>query len=265
MRDSQAEKGHMTAEEVSRVRDMLTLGTNTRSTGADPSSSHTVQTEWGTVTRGALPVVTAADLSTSNPLTLRSGQLISLEGPTGLGLTRVGLSMLAEPSRHAPVVVVDVRGWLSPVAAWEVGVRPDRLVVVRCADVEQWPGVVAALLEGVKAIYAEVPNSVPESILRRLSAMARSRDAGVVLRPLSGRVPSGVAFLRVRAERVIWSGAVNGHGRLEARRLVLECSGKGAAGRSQRVEVEDDGTHLWKNNVRVVSRLAAQEARRNTG
>lgn len=214
---------------------------------------------WGSVGRGSLP--TANSLTTTDPLALQPGRIITLEGPTGLGLTRIGLSMLVEPSQHAPVVMVDVRGWLSPVAAWEVGVRPDRLVVVRCDDITQWPGVVAALLEGVKAVYAEVPKGIQESVLRRLAALVRSRDAAMVVRPMSGRLAPGVAYMRMRAERVVWSGAVDGHGRLGERRMVIERSGKGAGGRTQYMEVEDDGSHT----VRVVSRLAAEEARRNTG
>ena len=161
---------------------------------------------WGIIARGALPTLiskgTSSAASSTNPLALHPGCIISLEGPTGLGLTRVGLSMIAEASQHAPVVVVDVRGWICPLAAWETGVRSDRLAIVRCGDVIQWPGALAALLEGVKAIYAEVPVGVPGGVLRRLSALARSRNAGLVLRPLKGQLPSGVAYLRVRAEKV---------------------------------------------------------------
>lgn len=214
---------------------------------------------WGMVTRGVLPTIasqTSADL-----LALRPGRVVGLEGPTGLGLTRVGLSLLAEPSARAPVVVVDARGWMCPVAAWETGVRSDRLAVVRCGEAGQWPSVMAALLEGVKAIYAEVPDGIGEPVLRRLGAMARTKDAAVVLRPLTGRLPGGVAYLRVTAERVDWSGPRQGHGRLGVRRIVLELSGKGAAGRTTKVELEDDGTHP----VRVVPGLAAPPARRAAG
>lgn len=169
--------------------------------------------------------------------------------------------MMAEASHQAQVVVVDVRGWICPLAAWETGVRVDHLAVVRCDDVIQWPRAVAALLEGVKAIYAEVPTGVGDSTLRRLGALARSRDAALVLRPLQGRLPSGLAYLRVRAGRVVWTGAHQGHGRLAGRRITLELSGKGVSGIQHIVEVEDDGSHT----VRVVSRLASSEARRAVG
>ena len=141
---------------------------------------------WGLVSRGTLPVIATRD--SEDPLSLQPGRVIGLEGPTGLGLTRIGLSMLAEPSQHAPVVVVDVRGWVSPLAAWESGVRADRLAVVRCGDLDLWPNALSALLDGVKAIYAEVPGGIHDSVLRRLGALARTRDAAVVLRPVDGMV-----------------------------------------------------------------------------
>lgn len=192
---------------------------------------------------------------------LLPGRVIGLEGPTGLGLTRVGFSMLAEALPACRVVVIDVRGWMCPLAAWEVGIDPDRLAVVRCDDAARWPRVVAALLDGVKAIYAEVPPGVREAMLRRLGAKARAREATVILRPLAGRLPSGLAYLRVQADRVVWTGAGKGHGRLNHRTLILELSGKGAAGQRLMVEVEDDGAHP----VRVVSRLAASQAGRAAG
>ena len=173
-------------------------------------------------------------------LSLQAGNVVSLVGVPGSGLTRVALMLLAEPSRIAPVACVDVRGWLHPPAAWEVGIDPDRLVVVRNRDRLQWPGITAALLEGMAAVYAEVPDRVPDQILRRLAALARSRRTALVLRPLSNRLPSGIAHLRMRGVGVVWEGTDAGHGRLSKRRLFLEVSGKSLP--EQTIELEDDGT-----------------------
>ena len=208
--------------------------------------------------------VTALDMAAragTDPLVLRPGRVIGLEGPAGSGLTRVGFSMLAGTPHPSRLVVVDARGWVCPSAAWEVGVRPDRLVVVRCDDAARWPRAVAALLDGVKAIYAEVPAGVREAMLRRLGAKARARRAAMILRPLDGRLPSGLVHLRVRGGEVMWTGAGRGHGRLSRRTLYLELSGKGAWGRRLVVEVEDDGAHP----VRMVSRLVAPQAGRAAG
>lgn len=194
-------------------------------------------------------------------LSVQAGRVIGLVGTPGMGLTRVGLSLLAEPSRIAPVAYVDVRGWFHPPAAWEAGIDPERLVVVRNRDRLQWSRVTAALLEGMAAVYAEVPDRVPDQILRRLAALTRSRRAALVLHPVSGDLPSGVAHLRLRARQVVWEGSDAGHGRLQRRRLLLDATGKGVSGIEQIIEVEDDGS----DTVRVVPRLVASSAGRAVG
>ncbi len=192
-------------------------------------------------------------------LVLQPGRAVELTGPAGFGLTRLGYRMLAEPSRSAPVVILDVRGWASPLAAWETGVQDP--VIVRCSDPTVWPRVAAALLEGVPAMYAEVPPGVRDQDLRRLAALIRARQGRVMFRPLAGELPPGIGFLRLHAREVHWEGPDRGHGRLRRRRLVLEASGKGAAGMTRRIEVDDAGSHA----LRVVSDLAVGQAGRAFG
>ncbi len=187
---------------------------------------------------------------------LQPGRVIGLSGPVGTGLTRLGLALLAEPARAGPIAVLDVRGWFCPLAAWEAGVLPERLIVVRCNDRERWPRVLAALVEGVRAVYAEVPTGVADPVLRRLGALVRARKSSVLLRPLRGVLPAGVAHLRLAVQEVAWEGPDAGHGRLQRRRMVIEASGKGAGGMMQVYEVEDDGTDA----LRVVPRVAVATA-----
>lgn len=194
-------------------------------------------------------------------LTVQPGRPVELCGPPGYGLTRLGYRMLAEPSRVSPVVGLDVRGWMSPRAAWEAGVIADRFVIVRCPDPGLWTKVAAALAEGVRAVLAEVPEGVRDADLRRLAALVRARQMLLVLRPVGRQLPSGVAHLRLRAAAVGWEGPDRGHGRLLSRRLILEASGKGASGMIQRIEVEDEG----EDTLRVVSGLADRPARRAIG
>ena len=118
-------------------------------------------------------------------LSVQPGRPVELSGPPGYGLTRLGFRMLTAESQIAPVVGVDVRGWMSPKAAWETGVVQERLVLVRCADPKLWPRVTAALVEGIRAVYAEVPVGVRDADLRRLTALARARQMRLVLRPIS--------------------------------------------------------------------------------
>lgn len=192
---------------------------------------------------------------------LQPGRITELIGVPGTGLTRFGLSLLAPYSRIAPVVVLDVRGWISPEAAWESGVVAENLIVVRCDLARVWPKVAAALLEGVRALYAEVPSGTRDQDLRRLAALARARKAAMVLRPLGHALPTGVSHLRLRALGVTWEGADRGHGRLSRRRLMFEASGKGVAGVMRRFEVDDEGTDI----VRVVSDVVTDQAGRAAG
>jgi len=194
-------------------------------------------------------------------LHLQPGRVIELAGVPGTGMTRIGLKLLAAHSRVAPVVALDTRGWISPMAAWETGVISERLVIVRCDDPVLWPKVTAALLEGVRAIYAEVPRRVREQDLRRLAALARARKAAVAFRTIDGRLPSGIAHLRLRSLGVTWEGADRGHGKLKRRRLVVEASGKGVAGVTRRFEVEDEGS----DTLRLVSDVVVDQARRAVG
>lgn len=182
-------------------------------------------------------------------LELQTGRVTELVGDPGSGLTRLGLGLLAPFSRSHTVVAVDTKGWISPEAAWETGVIAERFVVVRCDSPMLWPKVTSALLEGVQAMYLEVPSHIKERDLRRLAAIARARRVAVAMRPMGSRLPVGVAYLRLRVLGVTWEGADRGHGRLTRRRLLVEASGKGASGATRRFEVEDEG----KDPLRLVS------------
>lgn len=184
-------------------------------------------------------------------LSLQPGRITEVTGRAGMGVTRLGLGFLAVPARRSPVVAIDVKGWLSPLAAWEAGVPPGRLVVVRCPDPAKWLRVTAALLEGAGVVYSEVPATVRDGELRRLAALARARRTGVVFRPLGDDLPAGVAHLRLRVTEVIWEGVDHGHGRLGRRRLTVEAAGRAMAGIPRMVEVVDDGT----DTLRVVPRV----------
>lgn len=194
-------------------------------------------------------------------LALQPGRVTGLIGHPGFGLTRLGLTMLASREQYGMVAYLDVRGWLSPPAAWEAGVSPERLVVVRCDDPVSWARVASHLLEGVVAVYAEVPAHIKPAHLHKLVALARSRKTPLVLRPLQGDLPGGMAHLRLEARQVIWEGVDRGHGRLTHRRLVFEASGKAMQGMTRLIEVEDDGT----NAMRLVSGLAAAPPGRAAG
>jgi len=189
------------------------------------------------------------------------GRIIGLVGPAGSGLTSIGISLLAEATSEEPVAVLDVRGWFCPSLAWDAGIAPERLVVVRCADPSVWPKLAATLIEGFPAVYAEVPRRIPDQVLRRLGALARSRRSRAVLRAMEGDLPTGLLHLRVEGVAVRWEGAEAGHGRLQRRAVTVKASGKGVRGVERFLEVEGDGA----DTLRLVPRLAVAPAGRATG
>jgi len=199
--------------------------------------------------------------ASSDPLSLSPGQVAGLVGSPGYGLTRIGLAMLAGHAQGGPVAYVDVRGWLCPSAAWEVGIPVERLVVVRCGDLVQWGRVVATLLDGMRAIYAEVPRGAKEPALRKLAALARTRRTPMILRSLDAGLPSGVTHLHFEGRRVVWEGAERGHGRLRRRRSLVIASGKAMRGMRREIELEDHGADA----LRLVSGMGIAERRRATG
>ncbi len=206
----------------------------------------------------APPPSTVAD---TDVLALVPGRVVGLEGPVGFGLTRLGLSMLAAAAARGPVAYVDVRGWLCPSAVWELGIDPERLIVVRCDDPVTWGRVVAGLLEGMQAVFAEVPPRTKEAQLRKLAAASRRGHKPLVLRTVRDGLPSGVAHLRLAGKQILWEGADSGFGRLTRRRLVIEATGKTMRGMTRIIEVEDDGTHA----LRVVSGLGSAPSGRAAG
>lgn len=160
--------------------------------------------------------------------TVGPGQVAVLAGEPGLGMTRLGLVMLSGYT-GGTVAYLDVRGWLSPVAAWEVGIEPDRLVIARCHEVVRWGRAAAALLDGATAVLAEVPAGVKDASIRKLAALARNRGTTLLLRPIGRAVPIGVAHLV-----------------LEARDRV---EGRCEWARSNRAE-EDPDHRFWKGHER---------------
>lgn len=191
-------------------------------------------------------------------LGVEPGQVVGLTGLPGSGLTRLGLAFIAPYAHRGSLAYLDVRGWMNPAVAWEMGIPPEKLVVVRSGDVVSWSRIVATLLSGVRGVYAEVPTGVRDGALRKLAAKARVSRTPMVLRPIAGSLPSGIAHLTLEARSVLWEGTDEGHGQLLHRRATLDAAGKAISGMQRTIEVEDDGTH----DLCVVPDMGTAAARR---
>jgi len=147
---------------------------------------------------------------------LRRGSVVAVEGGTGAGATSVALRLAAAATAAGEwAAAVELHGSLGGLAAAEAGVALERFAVVRRVPPARWAAVVAALLDGIGLVLAEVPHDARAADARRLAARARER--GVVLVGVDGWPAE--AALRVRAEGSEWRGLGRGTGLLARREL----------------------------------------------
>lgn len=169
---------------------------------------------------------------------LRRGSVVVVTGDLGAGSTSVTLALAAAVTTAGEwTAVVDLEGTLGGLAAMEAGVALDRFAVVRppgggSVPPDRWATVVAALLDGVSLVVAELPRSVRAADARRL--VARARERGTVLVPLArGVVWPAEATLRLQATGGSWPGLDRGGGMLADRTVGVEVEGRGVTPRAR--------------------------------
>jgi hypothetical protein len=151
-------------------------------------------------------------------------------GAPGAGSTSVAFELAAAVTAVGEwAAAVDLDGTLGALAAREIGVALDQFAVVRRVPPSRWATVVAALLDGVTLVLAEVPRGVGAGDARRLAARAREREGILVVHASPGRWQGGAA-LTLRAEASVWEGLVDA-GFLTHRTLHVRVEGRGAAAR----------------------------------
>ncbi len=164
--------------------------------------------------------------------------MVGVDGDTGAGVSTVALTLAAAVTTAGEwAAAVDLDASLGGRASAEAGVALDRFAVVRPPSGErfppdQWATAVAALLDGMSLVLAEVPRSIRATDARRLEARARERE--VILVPLgaAARWPAEVS-LRVRALGGSWPGLGTGSGLLGERTVRVQVDGRGAAARGR--------------------------------
>ena len=174
-----------------------------------------------------LPVLPAlADLLPEGGL--RRGSTVAVSGATSLAL-----ALLAGPSQAGSWCAAVGLPSLGLVAAAEVGIALERFpLVARPGD--DWPAVVAALVDAVDVVLVGLPRHVRNGDARRLVAKARDRGAVLVTTGGSKALPADV---RLSVASCTWEGLGQGHGRLRARRMDVVASGRGAAARERRASL----------------------------
>ena len=192
--------------------------------------------------RGA-PVVLARErvLSVPGPLgellpggALQRGSVATVGGEPGSGVTSLALGLAAAATAAGEwAAAVDLQGTLGGLAAAESGVELSRFAVVRGVPDPRWATVVAALLDGVSLVMADVPRGLRTGDARRLVARARERGTVLVMVSASARTWPADAALRLWAEGGTWPGLEPGRGVLAPRALRLRVEGRGIASGGQ--------------------------------
>ncbi|MEI8002129.1 MAG: hypothetical protein WCI50_12340, partial [Actinomycetes bacterium] len=112
---------------------------------------------------------------------LRRGTTVAVGGAPGSGGTSAAFALAAAATAAGEwVAAVELGSSLGVLAAAEAGVDLTRFAVVRRVPPARWATVVAALLDGMGLVCAEVPSGVRAGDARRLVARARERDAVLV-------------------------------------------------------------------------------------
>jgi hypothetical protein len=158
------------------------------------------------------------------------GSVLGVRGDAGAGSTTLTFELAAAVTATGEwAAAVDLDGSLGARAAEEAGVALERFAVVRRVPPTRWATVVAALLDGVSLVIADVPRGVTLGDARRLVARARERDTVLVVR--GSAWPADVAFT-LHAEGSAWE-ELSDTGTLSARRLHVRVEGRGAASRER--------------------------------
>jgi hypothetical protein len=203
------------------------------------------------VARSARPLVLARDRSVAlggaladlvPDGTVVRGSVVRMVGDAGAGATTIAFELAAAFTALGEwAAAVDLDGTLGPFAASEAGVALERFAVVRRVPPARWATVVAALLDGMSLVLAEVPRGVRVGDARRLEARAREREAVLVVAEPRGALWPASAACVVHAVASAWDGLEPGAGLLTGRRLRVQVEGRGAAARPRSGELARAG------------------------
>jgi hypothetical protein len=189
------------------------------------------------VARRARPVVLAGErvLAVPGPLgtlipggSVQRGTVVAVDGDPGAGATSVAFQLAAAATATGEwAAAVELDAGLGGLAAREAGVALDRFAVARRVPPARWAAVVAALLDGISVVLAEVPAFARVGDARRLQARARERGAVLVA---MGPWPAEAA-LRLRAEGWVSRSLGHGAGPIARPHQRVRVDGRGAAAR----------------------------------
>ena len=152
----------------------------------------------------------------------------------GEGATSLALAVAAGPSAAGSWTAVVGDPGLGLAAAAEVGVVLERLLMVDAPGSRGAVEAVAALVGAVDVVLVGSRVRRGAADRRRLAARLRERGS-VLIHPGGGTLGGADVCLRVVSSH--WSGLEDGWGLLRSRRVSVQVTGRGAAGRPRTVDL----------------------------
>lgn len=167
---------------------------------------------------------------------LRRGTTVGVAADPGTGgATSLVLALAVAASAAGSWVAAVGLPSLGLVAADELGIALERLVLVARPEREAWGSVVAALVDGFDLLIVQPGHPGVRAVdARRL--VARARERGTVLLALGAGWPVAPE-LTLQVSAAEWQGIDAGHGHLRARRVTVTRGGRGEAGRPMQAEL----------------------------
>jgi hypothetical protein len=179
-------------------------------------------------------------LTSMFPAGVARGSVLVVQGAPGAGTSAFALQCAAAATQAGEwAAVLDLDGSWGGRAASAAGIAMERCGVVRGVTAEQWPTVVAALLDGMSIVIADLPAHVRAADARRLVARARERASVLVITSIESMTHAPAqwpaeATVRCTVERSQWHGLAAGSGLLTTRDLAVQLDGRGAPGAGAR-------------------------------
>ena len=161
---------------------------------------------------------------------LQRGSVVGCEGAAAVSL---GLALAAGPSQAGAWVGIAGLPEMGLAAAVELGVAPERLVMVaepaQRFDDARWAEVLAAMIDGFDVlVVGGAALEVRAATARRLLARLQSRGAVLVTVAAPGVAAAGPfgADLRFAAAAAAWQGLGAGHGVARCRQVDVQLTGR---------------------------------------
>ena len=159
---------------------------------------------------------------------VQRGSVIGCEGSAAVSLA---LALAAGPSRAGAWVGVTGLPEMGVAAAAELGVVPERVVMVaeplQPFDDAQWADVLAAMIDGFDVLLlGPGTQRVRAGTARRLVARLQSRGAVMVVAAMGAAQGPFGADLRFEATDAVWQGLGEGHGVARGRQASVQLSGR---------------------------------------